>query len=287
MDEPRRQGTDNNEEHCWVVCGYCDIELELDDSELSRGWYTCPECGQLSHLTEADCETANPVFQFPGSDDNGKWVQVAEMAGAEEATLEVSYLRANGIEAFAWQKGGQAFDLTGGGMGAFHVMVRTDQEQKALSIRGNLVECEHCRESLAISDQEVTQEWFVCPVCQGTCYLSDTITCLSCGSQLDLGQAVQEQGWHRCPSCDRLIPMTPLNKLVECGCCGSNLELSDQEAIQGWFVCPLCCNMGYLGGPVTCLSCGNRKDLGKAEWQQGWYYCPRCEQITHLVEEVT
>lgn len=271
----------------FVDCDYCETELELSDEELAQGWYICPECDHLSHLADTYGETAEPVFQIPGSDDNVKWVKVAKIVGVEEAALEVSYLRTNGIEAFAWQKGGQAFDLTGGGIGAFYVMVRKDQEQKALSIRGNLVECERCRESLILSDPEVTQEWFVCPLCQGTCYLSDTVTCLYCGSQSYLKEAEREQGWYRCSECDRLIPMTLFSKLVNCGHCDGVLELSDQEVIQGWFICPACHEMGYLGGPVTCLSCGNRKDLDKAEWQQGWYRCPGCEQITHLVDEFT
>ena len=288
MGERRRQGTDFNDEHRWQVCDYCNIELELDAGELSRGWYTCPECGQMSHLADTGYETASPVFQFPGSDGKVKWVRVAEMAGAEEAALEVSYLRANGIEAFAWNKGGgQAFDLTGSGMGAFYVVVPKDQEQNALSIRGNLAECTHCRESLAISDLEATQEWFVCPVCLGTCYLSDTVTCLSCSSQSHLEEAGREQGWYRCPGCDRLIPMKVLNNRVECGCCDSNLELSNREMIQGWFFCPVCHEMGYLGGPVTCLSCGQRQDLDKAEWQQGWYRCLECKQTIHLIESFT
>ena len=119
----------------WVDCDYCNAELQLGDEEVSQGWYICPECNQLSHLADPSGEAIDPVLQYPARDDDAEWVQLDEVAGAEEASLVVSYLHANGIEAFAWQEGaGRAFGLTIGVLGATHIMVRDDQAQLARSV---------------------------------------------------------------------------------------------------------------------------------------------------------
>ena len=158
FNEGSPQGDDADEDR-WVECDYCNAELQLSDEELSQGWYICPECDQLSHLADASGESVEPVLQFPARDDDAEWVQLSEVTGAEEASLVVSYLQSNGIEAFAWQEGaGRAFGLTIGMLGATHVMVRDDQAQLAHSVLEAEVE-------KGSDDYEPTDESLAAPAC--------------------------------------------------------------------------------------------------------------------------
>jgi hypothetical protein len=123
-----------------VTCDYCDTELELEDEELSQGWFVCPECDQLSHLDEPG-GGAMDSSQAPGrgaddrSENQVEWVHLEKVSGAEEASLVVAFLRANGVAAITWQEGaGRAYGLTVGALGVTHIMVREDQEQLARSI---------------------------------------------------------------------------------------------------------------------------------------------------------
>lgn len=152
MDENRQSGSNLDNDRRWTVCDYCSSELALDDVELEQGWYMCPECDQLSHLVEivgdspdysqrvgpevvADVEAVEDGPKAKPRESDAEWVKLKTATGPEEAALEVSYLRANGIEAVAWQEGaGRAFGLTLGSLGASHIMVREDQEQLARSI---------------------------------------------------------------------------------------------------------------------------------------------------------
>lgn len=271
----------------FVICDYCDSALELNREELAQGWYTCPECDQLSHLPKTDREPTDSLC-VPNSDlasekHASDWVQLMTASGAQEAALEVAYLRAHGVEAIVWQGGsGQAGVDPSGLLGAFRVMVRKDQEQLGRSLRGNIVQCSFCRQDLEITDLEVTQGWFICPSCHDTTYLRENITCMVCGSQQTLKKAERQRGWYLCHECDRLTPLIAPSKLVQCGYCEENIELSDQEAIQGWFFCPSCQRLGRLVGPVTCLSCGSSQDLDESSWQQRWYRCRQCDQVTKI-----
>jgi predicted RNA-binding Zn-ribbon protein involved in translation (DUF1610 family) len=185
--------------------------------------------------------------------------------GPEEAALEVAFLRANGVEAFAWQEGaGHAYGLTVGLLGASHVMVREDQLELARSIieseaEVGLEEGQPADDGLSDTSKAVMGLVAVA--------LNPLGTGLALGaSQLLDRQRVDEQA-------DR----------VECGHCGKIVSLSARQAKQGWFFCSHCHGLGQLEDFVTCPSCGSELELTEEEWDQGWYRCPECDQMTQLV----
>ena len=267
LDEDSSQ-SDDAVEDWWADCDYCNAEFQLSDEEFSQGWYICPECDRLSHLADASGVSAESVLQIPARDDDAEWVQLVETTGAEEAALLVSYLQANGIEAFAWQEGaGRAFGLTIGVLGASHVMVRDDQVQLARSVLEAEVED-------GLDDDELADESLADTSKAAMGLLAVTISPLGTGIAYGLAQVLgrrndDDDSGHQ-------------GNLVECAHCKETLELSDQEMTQGWFFCPECQGMGYLGDLVTCLSCGSKLELDETEWAQGWYCCPECDQVTHL-----
>ncbi len=265
FNEVSPQGEDVDE-NWWVECDYCNAELQLSDEELSQGWYICPECDQLSHLADASGESVEPVLQFPARDDDAEWVQLSEVTGAEEASLVVSYLQSNGIEAFAWQEGaGRAFGLTIGMLGATHVMVRDDQAQLAHSV----LEAEVEKDS---DDYEPTDESLADTSKAVMGLVAVTISPIGAGIAFGLSQVLGQQD----DEDDQQI------SLVECIYCSESLELSEEEVAQGHYVCPECQRLVRLRDYVTCPSCQTELALGEAEKRQGWYRCPECDQETQL-----
>lgn len=248
----------------WVDCDYCNAELELSGEELSQGWYICPECGQLSHLSELSGEGVDPVLEFPARAGDAQWIQLATVAGFEEASLIISYLRANGIEAYAWQEGaGRALGLSVGALGASHIMIREDQVQLARSlleaeVEGDLGGDEPDDESLAESSKAVMGLTAI------------TISPLGAGIAYGLARIL---GRHDEGDQDNL---------VECVHCGTALELTDQEVAQGWYACPECQQTVELNAYVICPSCLSELALDEIERIQGWYRCPECDQVTQL-----
>jgi hypothetical protein len=63
------------------------------------------------------------------------WVEVAQTFGLTQAQILAGRLQAEGIPAYAWQEGaGQATGLLVGLLGAGHVMVPEEYEERALDI---------------------------------------------------------------------------------------------------------------------------------------------------------
>lgn len=255
---------DSAGEDRWVECAYCDTELELDDDELAQGWYICPECGQLSHLADTHVEAMDPAFEFPVREGDAPWIQLAEVGGVEEASLIVSYLRANGVEAYAWQEGaGRALGLTVGELGASHIMIREDQLQLARLVLETEVERDSNGDEPA--DESLAQS---AKALMGLTAI--TVNPLGAGIAYGLARIL---GHHDEGDQDNL---------VECVHCSTALELTDQEVAQGWYDCPQCQQTVELNAYVRCPSCQSELALDEAEQIQGWYRCPECDQVTEL-----
>jgi hypothetical protein len=70
-----------------------------------------------------------------GKQEEVRWVEVAQTPGLTPAQIMAGRLQAEGIPAYAWQEGaGQATGLVIGLLGAGHVMVPEEFEDKALQI---------------------------------------------------------------------------------------------------------------------------------------------------------
>lgn len=249
----------------WVECDYCNAEIALSADELAQGWYVCPECEQLSHLAEpggdiSDAEQAPARLKENDSD----WVQLETVSGAEEASLLVGYLRANGVEALAWQEGaGRAYGLSVGSLGVSHIMVREDQKQLAQSLLEAEVE-DYSEDDQsaedALSDSSKAAMGLIAAVFNPV------------GTALALGLS-QLAGRH---------DEDDQPQLVECAECGAELELSTQEIAQGHYICPECQELIRLDDYVVCPACQTQLALDKVERRQGWYRCPECEQVSQL-----
>jgi len=252
-------------ENQWVECDYCNAGLELSDEELSQGWYSCPECGQLSHLIDDSGGEVDPVLEYPAHEGDAGWVQLAEVAGAEESALVVSYLKANGVEAFSWQEGaGRAFGLSIGALGVSHIMVREGQEEPArllleAEVADNLGGEPAAGNPLPDSSKAVMGLTAV------------AINPLGAGLAFGISQVL-----------GRHDDEGELTNLVECVHCGTALELSEQEVAQGAYTCPECQHTIQLSDYVVCSACESELALNEAEQTQGWYQCPECDQVTQL-----
>jgi hypothetical protein len=78
---------------------------------------------------------------FPGGKQEVKWVEVAQTFGLTQAQIIAGRLQAENIPAYAWQEGaGQATGLVVGLLGAGHVMVPEEFEERALEILSDDVE---------------------------------------------------------------------------------------------------------------------------------------------------
>ncbi len=77
----------------------------------------------------------------PGGKQEVKWVEVAQTFGLTQAQIIAGRLQAENIPAYAWQEGaGQATGLVVGLLGAGHVMVPQEFEERALEILSDDVE---------------------------------------------------------------------------------------------------------------------------------------------------
>ena len=77
----------------------------------------------------------------PGGKKEVKWVEVAQTFGLTQAQIIAGRLHAEDIPAYAWQEGaGQATGLVVGLLGAGHVMVPQEFEERALEILSDEVE---------------------------------------------------------------------------------------------------------------------------------------------------
>jgi len=119
------------------------------------------------------------------------------------------------------------------------------------------------------------------------------VVCDYCDTELELSDDELSQGWYVCPECDQISHLAELSgkdqdaqerhpKQVECGHCQEIVTLSATEVRQGWFICPECHGLGDLDDFVTCLFCGSELELTEEEWAQEWYRCPECDQVTKL-----
>jgi uncharacterized protein YbaR (Trm112 family) len=185
------------------------------------------------------------------------------VSGAEEASLVVTYLRANGVEALTWQEGaGRAFGLTVGSLGVSHIMVREDQVQQALSLLEAEVEGDFEDDQLVgdtLSDAS--------KVIMGA--TAAILSPIGAGLVFGMSQFI-----------DRDDDDEAAN-LVECPECSVALELSDEEIARGYYICPECQQVVQLRDYVVCPVCHTSLELDHAERQQGWYRCPECDEVTH------
>jgi predicted RNA-binding Zn-ribbon protein involved in translation (DUF1610 family) len=261
---------EQNDENRFVTCDYCDAELELSDEELAQGWYVCPECDELSHLDEPAASSAAEkpplepsAAQSQGRDSDADWVQLKTAAGPEEAALEVAYLHANGVEAFAQQGAGQAFGVTLGLVGTSHVMVRKDQLELARSIIES--------EAQVSPDEDQPAD--------------DSLSGISKAAMGPAALALNPIGAGLAIGAAQLVGRRDAEDqafVVECAQCGVELELSDQEVAQGYFICPECQQLIELSDYVVCPVCQSQLALDNEERVQGWYRCPECDQVTNL-----
>ena len=71
----------------------------------------------------------------PGTKKEAHWVEVAQTFGLAQAQILAGRLQSEGIPAYPWQEGaGQAAGLLVGLLGAGHVMVPEEYEERALEI---------------------------------------------------------------------------------------------------------------------------------------------------------
>ncbi len=77
----------------------------------------------------------------PGGKKGINWVEVAQTYGLTQAQIVAGRLQAEGIPAYAWQEGaGTATGLVIGLLGAGHVMVPEEYEERALEILSDVEE---------------------------------------------------------------------------------------------------------------------------------------------------
>jgi ssDNA-binding Zn-finger/Zn-ribbon topoisomerase 1/predicted RNA-binding protein YlxR (DUF448 family) len=126
-DDLARKGVGDNR---LVICDYCDTELELSDDEFSRGWYVCPECDQLSHLTETAA--------------NDHSVQ-------EEQHTQVTCGHCQKIVTLSAREMRQGWFFC--------------PECQGLGNLDDFVTCLHCGSELELTEEEWQQEWYRCPEC--------------------------------------------------------------------------------------------------------------------------
>ncbi len=245
----------------FVTCLSCGSDLELSEEEWDQEWYRCPECDQVTLLVELAGEVA-PGPAFADLKRKAEWVQLKTAVGPEDASLEVAFLRANDIDAFAWQQGaGRAYGLTVGPLGVTHIMVREDQLQSAHSLMESKVEVDQ-EEASDDSPSDTSR----------TVMGAAAIALNPLGTGLAIGAS-------------RLLDRHKPDEdaaLVECPQCGVALELSDQEVAQGYFSCPECQQLVQLDDYVICPVCQTELVLDEAERRQGWYRCPECRQKTRF-----
>lgn len=86
----------------------------------------------LPHDSDSSEET------IPGGKKEVRWVEVAQTLGLTQAQIMAGRLQSENIPAYAWQEGaGQATGLLIGLLGAGHVMVPEEHEERALEILSN------------------------------------------------------------------------------------------------------------------------------------------------------
>ncbi len=89
---------------------------------------------------DADRETT------PGGKREVRWKEVAQTLGLAPAQILAGRLQAEGIPAYAWQEGaGQATGLVVGLLGAGHVMVPEQYEERALEILSDTEEIDELK----------------------------------------------------------------------------------------------------------------------------------------------
>ena len=77
----------------------------------------------------------------PGGKKEIKWVEVAQTFGLTQAQIIAGRLQSENIPAYAWQEGaGTATGLVVGLLGAGHVMVPEEYEERALEILSDEIE---------------------------------------------------------------------------------------------------------------------------------------------------
>ncbi len=77
----------------------------------------------------------------PGEKQEVRWVEVAQTFGLAQAQILAGRLQSEEIPAYAWQEGaGQATGLVIGLLGAGHVMVPEEFEERALDILSDVEE---------------------------------------------------------------------------------------------------------------------------------------------------
>ena len=109
-----------------------------------------------------------------------KWVTVAQMRGITRAEMLANRLKAEGIPARATQEGaGVALGLTVGALGTAAVVVPAQHLAEA-------------REILDV-EPELDEE--------------DVVTCPHCATEVEVDEAEWEQGWFRCPGCDKTVDL--------------------------------------------------------------------------------
>lgn len=110
-------------------------------------------CPLVYHQGYIDCKmNESPTLPFPQDSDESRettpggkkevhLVEVAQTFGLAQAQILAGRLQAEGIPAYAWQEGaGQAAGLVIGLLGAGHVMVPEEYEERALDILSDVEE---------------------------------------------------------------------------------------------------------------------------------------------------
>lgn len=89
----------------------------------------------MSESSAASFPTGASAETTPGGKKEVRWVEIAQTIGLAQAQIIAGRLKAEGIPAYAWQEGaGQAAGLVIGLLGAGHVMVPEEFEDRALDI---------------------------------------------------------------------------------------------------------------------------------------------------------
>lgn len=241
----------------WVYCAYCDAEIELSPEERAQGWFTCPECGELTHLAEPPSEDVAAEPKLALTDELVDWVAVDLVSGTEQAALVVGYLQANDIEARTWQELGISF----GELGPSHIMVHESDAESARTL------LEMAREEVLDSADQGEEELSdLAKTSMGVAAIA--FNPIGAGIAYVLARVLGDEDEQA--------------NLVECGNCQTLLELSEEEVVRGWFACPECGHTNFLTNEVRCPACQTELVLDETELAQGWYQCPECGQVTKL-----
>lgn len=190
------------------------------------------------------------------------WVQVALAQGSIEAGMIVEYLRAEGIQAVAWQEGvGNAMGLYTGGMGTAKVMVPEASVDEALA----LLEVDEGYDP-SITEEDEPTSGLTKAVLGATAVVMNPIGAgIAVGLSYFMGSDPQDE-----------------ENLVTCRECETPLTLSREEEQQGWYVCPECNNRITLVVLSRCPNCQTELELNDTEVLQRWYRCSECDELVQL-----